>query len=76
MTLSVSRRSLLALGAGLGTSAMLGDAALSKAPQLGTQAPGYYRFKVGDAEVSVSAALAPSRPCSSPWDLSLSRPLS
>src|SRR5690242_9329104 len=53
MTLSVSRRSLLALGAGLGTSAMLGDAALSEAPQLGTQAPGFYRFKVGDAEVSV-----------------------
>jgi glyoxylase-like metal-dependent hydrolase (beta-lactamase superfamily II) len=53
MTLSVSRRSLLALGAGLSTSAMFGDAALSKAPQLGTQAPGFYRFKVGDAEVSV-----------------------
>jgi glyoxylase-like metal-dependent hydrolase (beta-lactamase superfamily II) len=53
MTLSVSRRSLLALGAGLSTSAMFGDAALSKAPQLGTQAPGFYRFKVGDAEISV-----------------------
>jgi glyoxylase-like metal-dependent hydrolase (beta-lactamase superfamily II) len=53
MTLDVSRRSLLALGAGLGTSAMFGESALAKAPQLGTQAPGFYRFKVGDAEVSV-----------------------
>jgi len=32
---------------------MLGETALSKAPQLGTQVPGFYRFKVGDAEVSV-----------------------
>ena len=53
MTLSFSRRSLLALGAGLGSTAMLGETALSKAPQLGTQVPGFYRFKVGDAEVSV-----------------------
>jgi glyoxylase-like metal-dependent hydrolase (beta-lactamase superfamily II) len=53
MTLDVSRRSLLALGAGLGTTAMLGDIALAKAPKLGTQSPYYYRFKVGDAEVTV-----------------------
>ena len=53
MTLRVSRRSLLALGAGLGSTAMLGETALSKAPQLGTQVPAFYRFKVGDAEVSV-----------------------
>lgn len=48
----VSRRSLLALGAGLGTSAMLGDMALAKAPKVGTQAQYFYRFNVGDAEVT------------------------
>src|SRR6202161_1515098 len=53
MTSNVSRRSLLALGAGLGTSAMLGDIAQAKAPKLGTQSPYFYRFKVGDAEVTV-----------------------
>ncbi len=41
MTQDVSRRSLLALGAGLGASlgatAMLGGSALAKAPKLGTQ---------------------------------------
>ena len=53
MTSNVSRRSLLALGAGLTTSAMLGDIAQAKAPKLGTQSPYFYRFKVGDAEVTV-----------------------
>jgi glyoxylase-like metal-dependent hydrolase (beta-lactamase superfamily II) len=53
MTLRVSRRSLLALGAGIGSTAMFGDAAFSKAPQLGTQVPAFYRLKVGDAEVSI-----------------------
>jgi glyoxylase-like metal-dependent hydrolase (beta-lactamase superfamily II) len=53
MTLDVSRRSLLALGAGLGTSAMMGDMALAKAPKVGTQAQYFYRFNVGDAEVTV-----------------------
>ena len=36
MTLNVSRRSLLALGAGLGASAMLGGSALARAPKLQT----------------------------------------
>jgi len=53
MTLNVSRRSLLALGAGLGTSAMMGDIAQAKAPKLGTQSQYFYRFNVGGAEVSV-----------------------
>ena len=53
MTSRVSRRSLLALGAGLGTSAMVGDMALAKAPKLGTQSQYFYRFNVGDAEVTV-----------------------
>ncbi len=53
MTSDVSRRSLLALGAGLGASAMLGDMAEAKAPKLGTQSPTFYRFNVGNAEVTV-----------------------
>jgi glyoxylase-like metal-dependent hydrolase (beta-lactamase superfamily II) len=53
MTSDVSRRSLLALGAGLGASAMLGDMAQAKAPKLGTQSQYFYRFNVGDAEVTV-----------------------
>jgi glyoxylase-like metal-dependent hydrolase (beta-lactamase superfamily II) len=53
MTLNVSRRSLLALGAGFGASAMLGSSALAKAPKLGTQTPYWHRFILGDAEVTV-----------------------
>lgn len=53
MTLDVSRRSLLALGAGLGTSALLGDTALARAPKLGRQPQYFYRFNVGDAEITV-----------------------
>src|ERR1700735_1198052 len=53
MTNDVSRRSLLALGAGLGASTVLGGSALAKAPKLNTQ-PGYwYRFDMGNAEVTV-----------------------
>jgi glyoxylase-like metal-dependent hydrolase (beta-lactamase superfamily II) len=53
MNMNVSRRSLLGLGAGLGASAMLGGTALARAPKLGTE-PGYfYRFPLGDAEVTV-----------------------
>lgn len=53
MTLDVSRRSLLALGAGLGASAMLGSSALARAPKLGTQTPYWHRFNLGNAEVTV-----------------------
>jgi glyoxylase-like metal-dependent hydrolase (beta-lactamase superfamily II) len=53
MTAHVSRRSLLALGAGLGASALFSDSALAKAPKLGTQSPYFHRMKVGDAEVTV-----------------------
>jgi glyoxylase-like metal-dependent hydrolase (beta-lactamase superfamily II) len=52
MTLDVSRRSLLALGAGLGAS-LASRGALAKAPKLGTQSPYFHRFKLGDAEVTV-----------------------
>lgn len=56
MTLDVSRRSLLALGAGFGAgigATMMGNAALARAPKLGTQAPYFHRFKLGGAEVTV-----------------------
>lgn len=60
MTSHLSRRSLLALGAslgaglgaGLGTSALT-TSAFARAPKLGTQAPYFHRFKLGDAEVTV-----------------------
>jgi glyoxylase-like metal-dependent hydrolase (beta-lactamase superfamily II) len=53
MTQNVSRRSLLALGAGLGATAMLGGSALARAPKLGTQTPYWHRFILGGAEVTV-----------------------
>jgi glyoxylase-like metal-dependent hydrolase (beta-lactamase superfamily II) len=53
MTFDVSRRSLLALGAGLGASTLLGGSALARAPKLGTQTPYWHRFILGDAEVTV-----------------------
>jgi hypothetical protein len=53
MTTHVSRRSLLALGAGLGATTLMGGSALARAPQLGTQSPYFHRMKVGDAEVTV-----------------------
>src|SRR6201985_3224447 len=53
MTSNVSRRSLLALGAGLSASAMLGETALAKAPKVGTQPAYFYRFGLGDAEITV-----------------------
>src|SRR5713226_2176999 len=53
MTQHVSRRSLLALGAGLGATALLGGSALARAPKLGTQTPYWHRFVLGGAEVTV-----------------------
>lgn len=53
MTLNVSRRSLLALGAGLGASTLLGGTAQARAPKLGTQTPYWHRFVLGAAEVTV-----------------------
>ena len=56
MTFDVSRRSLLALGAGLGAGLganLIGGAAFGKAPRLGTQSPYFYRFNLGSAEVTV-----------------------
>src|SRR5258708_704620 len=53
MTSNVSRRSLLALGAGLGATALLDGSALARAPKLGTQSPYWHRFILGGAEVTV-----------------------
>src|SRR5437868_13913888 len=53
MTMNVSRRSLLALGAGLGASTLLGGSALARPPKLGTQTPYWHRFVLGDAEITV-----------------------
>ena len=53
MTTNLSRRSLLALGAGIGASTMLGGSALARAPKLGTQTQYWHRFNLGEAEVTV-----------------------
>src|SRR5436309_2531150 len=53
MTSQLSRRSLLALSAGLGATTMFGGGAWAKAPKLGTQSPYFHRFVLGDAEVTV-----------------------
>jgi glyoxylase-like metal-dependent hydrolase (beta-lactamase superfamily II) len=53
MTYHVSRRSLLALGAGLGATAMMRGTALARAPKLDTQPSYFYRFNHGDAQVTV-----------------------
>src|ERR1700709_2592522 len=53
MTYPVSRRSLLALGAGLGATTLIGGSALAKAPKVGTQPSYFYRFNLGNAEVTV-----------------------
>jgi glyoxylase-like metal-dependent hydrolase (beta-lactamase superfamily II) len=53
MTYDVSRRSLLALGAGLGASMIGGGSALARAAKLGTQPSYFYRFNLGDAQVTV-----------------------
>src|ERR1700737_3571752 len=53
MTYHVSRRSLLALGAGLGATAMMGGGALARAPKVGTQSAYFHRFNLGAAEVTV-----------------------
>ena len=53
MAYPVSRRSLLGLGAGLGAAAMMGGSALARAPKVGTQPSYFYRFPLGNAEVTV-----------------------
>ena len=54
MTFDVSRRSLLALGAGFGATLIGGDV-FAKAAKLGTQSPYFHRFMLGTAEVTVAS---------------------
>jgi glyoxylase-like metal-dependent hydrolase (beta-lactamase superfamily II) len=56
----LTRRDLLATATTVSAAAVLGEfsgvtPALAQAPQLGQQAPSFYRYKVGDFEVSVVA---------------------
>src|ERR1700737_935948 len=53
MTYHVSRRSLLALGAGLGATAMVGGGGVGGAPKVGAQSAYFHRFNLGAAEVTV-----------------------
>ncbi|WP_407177754.1 MBL fold metallo-hydrolase [Bradyrhizobium sp. STM 3562] len=53
MTYPVSRRSLLALTAGLSATTLFSGNALAREPKLGTQSPCFHRFMLGDAEVTV-----------------------
>lgn len=53
MNSSLSRRSLLALAGGAAVLPGLSDIASARAPKLGTQAPYFYRFGFGDAEINI-----------------------
>ena len=53
MTYPVSRRSLLTLAAGFGASTLMSASALARAPKVGTQPAYFYRFGLGNAEVTV-----------------------
>ena len=54
--MDIDRRSMLMGGAAATAAAAVGGLALparAQAPQVGTQAPGYYRYRVGEFEVTV-----------------------
>jgi glyoxylase-like metal-dependent hydrolase (beta-lactamase superfamily II) len=51
--IQLTRRSLLASSAAAGAALSLGLPAHAAAPAAGKQAPGFYRYKVGDIEVTV-----------------------
>jgi glyoxylase-like metal-dependent hydrolase (beta-lactamase superfamily II) len=53
MTYDVSRRSLLALGAGLGATTLMGTSAMARAAKLTTQPSYFYRFNFGGGQVTV-----------------------
>ncbi len=53
---NMSRRNLLAAGASLpalSLSSNFGSGAVAAAPAIGQQAPGWYRYKIGDIEITV-----------------------
>jgi glyoxylase-like metal-dependent hydrolase (beta-lactamase superfamily II) len=77
-SVALSRRQLLAsVAAGLAGSAIVGPAS-AKAPMLGTQAPSFYRFKLGSIEATVVSdgplpIGAPSRTFRGPTEPELSK---
>ena len=52
-SLCASRRQFLAGAAAAALSGIAGGSASAKAPMLGTQAPAFYRFKIGAFEATV-----------------------
>ncbi len=56
MDLALSRRQLLVGASAVGAMAALGPvgAAFGKAPKVGTQAPAFYRFNIGDFEATIA----------------------
>ncbi len=63
----LSRRSLLTHTAGLGVAALMGAQARANAPISGHQAPGFYRFKLGDYEVTILNDGARTFPLPDTW---------
>jgi glyoxylase-like metal-dependent hydrolase (beta-lactamase superfamily II) len=65
--MSLSRRSLMAAAAALPFAPPLAPPAAAAAPQVGKQAPGFHRFKIGDFEITalhdgvVTGPLMPAR---------------
>lgn len=53
MIANLSRRSMLALGAGAGLSLAHTGLVMAKAPMLGAPAPQFYRFKLGASECTI-----------------------
>ena len=51
--ISFSRRRLLTAASATAAVGLLGRAAMAKAPMLNTQAPPFYRFKLGSIEATV-----------------------
>jgi len=51
--ISLSRRRLLQGGSAMMAAGLAGAPAFAKAPMLGTQAPYFYRFKLGNAEATI-----------------------
>jgi glyoxylase-like metal-dependent hydrolase (beta-lactamase superfamily II) len=51
MTFEISRRNLLRYSAA--TATFLATPAFAKAPMIGTPAPAFYRFKLGDSEITI-----------------------
>jgi glyoxylase-like metal-dependent hydrolase (beta-lactamase superfamily II) len=51
--ISLSRRRLLQGGSAIMAAGLTGAPALAKGPMLGTQAPYFYRFKLGNAEATI-----------------------